>query len=208
VDFTTDLRPLLLSEVDVDYEPARIVARVFTTAQCRRIVELGLGLGAASAEVGARDREVAEVAETRRSKTAWIPYGEETSWIYDRLARVAVDVNARYGFDLTGFTEDIQFTVYDEPGAFYDWHQDGLAGAVAVRKLSIVVQLSDPAGYEGADLEIFPIGLDALDPSWPTRARRQGGAIVFPAFEHHRVTPLVRGARHSLVCWVGGPPFR
>ena len=32
--------------------------------------------------------------------------------------------------------------------------------------------------------------------------------VVFPAFEHHRVTPMISGTRNSLVCWVGGPPFR
>lgn len=207
-DFTADLRPVLVPSLDVDYRPAHVVARVFTPAQCRRIVELGLQLGATTAEVGARDADVEAVDETRRSKTAWIGYTDQTAWLFDRLARVAVRVNQHYGFDLTGFTEDVQFTVYDEPGAFYDWHQDGLAGAVALRKLSIVVQLSDPSDYDGADIEIFPIALDRLDTGWPARARRQGSAIVFPAFEHHRVTPLRRGARYSLVCWVGGPPFR
>jgi PKHD-type hydroxylase len=32
--------------------------------------------------------------------------------------------------------------------------------------------------------------------------------VVFPSFEFHRVLPLRRGVRRSLVAWVGGPPFR
>jgi PKHD-type hydroxylase len=116
-----------------------------------------------------------------------------------------------YGFDLAGFTEDLQFTTYDRPGSFYTWHQDGLDGAVAGRKLSLVVQLSDPASYEGSDLELLDVAEDYSDDdraAWRTRARRRGTVIAFPAFEYHRVTPLISGTRHSLVCWIGGPPFR
>ncbi|MDZ7732078.1 MAG: 2OG-Fe(II) oxygenase [Acidimicrobiia bacterium] len=118
---------------------------------------------------------------------------------------------AAYDFELTGFTEDLQFTSYDETGAFYTWHQDGLDGEVAGRKLSIVIQLSASTDYEGSDLELLDVVEDypAEDlAAWRRRVRRRGTAVLFPAFEYHRVTPLVRGTRHSLVCWIGGPPFR
>jgi PKHD-type hydroxylase len=208
VEFTSELRPLFVPDVDVAYEPAVIVPRAFTPLQCDRIIALGSSLDVSGAQVGARDVEVDEVLETRRSKTAWIVYDESTAWIYDKLGAVAARANRIYGFDLSGFTEDIQFTVYDEPDAFFDWHQDGLAGEVAARKLSMVLQLSEPDDYAGARLELFPIAHDGIDTDWSERAHRRGTVIVFPAFEHHRVTPLLDGTRHSLVCWIGGPPFR
>lgn len=207
MDFSAEIRPLFVPDVDVSYEPAIVVPRAFTAAQCDKIVNLGTELQPSTAEVGARDDEIAEVDDTRRSKTAWIPYREETAWIYARLADVALRANREYSFDLSGFTEDVQYTVYDEPGAFFDWHQDGLAGEVAVRKLSMVAQLSDPRTYEGAELDIFSVSVDG-DTDFVARMHRRGSVVVFPAFEPHRVTPLVGGVRLSLVCWIGGPPFR
>jgi PKHD-type hydroxylase len=73
------------------------------------------------------------------------------------------------------------------------------------------VQLSDPATYEGSDLQLLEVVEDYDDAdggAWRSRVRRRGTVIAFPAFEYHRVTPLESGVRHSLVCWVGGPPFR
>ena len=86
-----------------------------------------------------------------------------------------------------------------------------VGGEVAVRKLAIVVQLSDPDDYQGGELEVFNI-VHEYEPddviAWSDDARQQGSVIVFPAFEYHRVTPIVDGERYSLVCWIGGPPFR
>lgn len=155
----------------------------------------------------------AEIADEgiRRSRTAWIPPSDESWWIYDKLAKVVAKANRTYRFDLTGFAEDLQFTAYDEPGAFYGWHQDGLDGAVAVRKLSIVVQLTSPDEYEGGELQFFEVLDDDDDErfeEFTVLSRELGTAIVFPSFEYHRVMPIRSGARHSLVSWVSGPPFR
>lgn len=184
--------------------------RAFTAAECHEIVELGCGLTPDVASL--QDGEVpATDPALRRARVAWLAPDERTAWIFERLAELAARANATYGFDLSGFAEDLQFTSYDEPGAFYTWHQDGLDGDVATRKLSLVVQLSDPSTYEGADLELLDVTEDYDDAErrdWRRRVRQQGTAIAFPAFEYHRVTPLESGARHSLVCWISGPPFR
>ena len=37
---------------------------------------------------------------------------------------------------------------------------------------------------------------------------KQGHAIIFASFLNHRVNPVTRGVRQSLVCWFGGKPFR
>jgi PKHD-type hydroxylase len=205
-------RPLLPRNAARPYHPFLVRQRVFTPAQCRRIVELGTSLPTDRAELhddvrsGDVDRGV-----IRRSATAWIPPDEGSEWIYHRLAAVADRANQSYGFDLTGFEEDLQFTTYDRRGAHYTWHQDGLDGSVGHRKLSIVVQLSDPGDYDGAALEFLEVAEDYdrdQRRAFLERSSRQGAAIVFPSFEFHRVLPLRRGLRRSLVAWVGGPPFR
>ena len=37
---------------------------------------------------------------------------------------------------------------------------------------------------------------------------KQGQAIFFASFLRHRVAPVKKGIRRSLVMWFGGPPFK
>ncbi len=190
------------------YESPLYFSRVFGPRQCARIIESGLSLpvdeGLVSGGAGS-DQDHG----TRKASIAWMSPQGEAMWIFEKLASVIQRANETYQYDLLGFTEDAQFTCYDAAGDFYDWHQDGLEGELAMRKLSIVVQLSDPKDYEGADLELFGLSCESeVAESWREDLRRQGSAVVFPAFEYHRVNPLLAGSRYSLVCWVGGPPFK
>ena len=64
------------------------------------------------------------------------------------------------------------------------------------------IQLSDSDDYEGGDLELMfreePVKLD----------RTRGTLVAFPSFMLHRVTPVTRGTRWSLVAWITGPRWR
>jgi PKHD-type hydroxylase len=197
-------------EIRGPYSTHELHPEVFDRAECDRIIELGRSL---PVDVGGieGDDGMLEDHSLRAAEIAWVAEGPDTRWIHERLRQVCDDANQRYGFALSGFDEELQFTTYGRPGAFYTWHQDGLDGPVARRKLSLVVQLSDPGEYEGADLELFQVGedYDAGElAEFRASARARGTVVVFPAFEYHRVTPLVSGVRHSLVSWVSGPPFR
>lgn len=192
------------------YSTHEVHPQVFDADECDRILEIGASLLPDTAGLESDDGPVADGA-IRRASIAWLRRDHDSEWIHQRLESVCDDANERYRFDLAGFDEDLQFTTYDEPGAFYTWHQDGLDGPVAHRKLSLVVQLSDPTAYEGADLELFQVTADLVEDElrkFRQLTRRRGTAVVFPAFEYHRVTPLLSGARHSLVSWASGPPFR
>lgn len=189
----------------------------FTPEQCGAVVALGDSLQAeGGALAGSPDGDGAAPDSgtdlaLRRSRVAWISRSDQTAWLFDRLSELVVRANRTWRFDLSGFDEELQYTLYDEPGAFYTWHQDGLDGDVASRKLALVVQLTDPSLYDGADLEMFDVVTDWETDElaeWRARVRSQGTVVAFPAFEYHRVTPLVSGRRASLVAWVGGPPFR
>lgn len=103
-----------------------------------------------------------------------------------------------------GFIETLQYTEY-KVGYFYDWHRDTLDKDYNIffeqRKISISIQLSDPLEYEGGDLEFY-------HPEGPKKAPRQKGtAILFPSYMYHRVTPVTKGRRLSLVSWINGPDF-
>ena len=204
------LRPSLAPLGSAPYRSHQVHPGVFSARQCQRIIELADQLDVAPADL--EGSEVDPVDESiRDSSVSWIPPGPDTDWIYSKLATVATRANRAYGFDLSGFDEDLQFTRYERPGAFYTWHQDGLDAGVHHRKLALVVQLTDPGDYAGADLELF----DVVEDSSPAQLaelreqlRRRGTVVVFPAFEYHRVTPLRAGGRQSLVAWVSGSPFR
>ncbi len=106
-----------------------------------------------------------------------------------------------YQMDLAGFTEPLQVAEY-APGQYYDWHLDLGGGRISIRKLSFIVQLADPADYEGGAVEV----MFSREASAMTRAR--GAVIVFPAYILHRVQEVTAGSRRSLVGWIGGPHFR
>lgn len=143
-------------------------------------------------------------SDYRSSKVAWFRYGSDTEWLFDRVAYIVGSLNAQfYGFDLHGLCEDLQFTeYYASENGHYDWHQDSGPNTASPRKMSIVIQLSDPADYEGGDLQI----LSARDPV--NVDKKLGLAAVFPSFMLHRVTPVTKGTRRSLVAWIAGPKFR
>jgi PKHD-type hydroxylase len=137
----------------------------------------------------------------RRSKIFWLPKTDEFIELYKAFHELIGKCNADfYQFKLTEITEQIQYTVYnsDDQG-YYDWHID-MGPNKARRKLSLVCQLSDPSEYEGGELQINTGNI--LIPE-----KEKGTVILFPSYLLHRVTPVTKGTRRSLVLWVEGPAF-
>ena len=171
----------------------------FTDEEIEKIKEYAKTLETETARVGKGE---APPDQIRKTKVSWISNTPEASWLYERMADVARKLNAQfYNFDLYGFCEDMQFTVYDETDAHYTWHID-MGDNSAPRKISMVLQLSDPSEYEGGELQVF-------DKAEPETVNKQKGLIaVFPSYALHRVTPVTKGVRYSLVVWTCGPAFK
>lgn len=148
--------------------------------------------------------EQGNIDHIRQSQIKWMrSMHQECHWIFMKFAQMATQANAQmWGFDLTGMLEDLQYTVYPEGAGHYTWHMDVDRGLAAQRKISITMQLSDPSEYEGGELEIFTSSNVVQAP------KTQGTAILFPSYFMHRVKPVTKGTRRSLVLWVSGPPFR
>ena len=142
------------------------------------------------------------VSDYRISDIAWIPDNHETGWIYKKIADYTKIANKEmWNFDVWGYQDSLQYTIYYGDGGHYDWHMDTGMG-ISNRKISCVVQLSDPGEYEGGDLQINPGG------SIITVPKALGLVCFFPSFLLHRVTPLTGGVRRSLVTWLCGANFR
>ena len=162
--------------------------------------------------------------EKRNSKNAWVP---TTNWVGGFVWHYIERANREnFLYDLRNIDgESMQFTKYG-PGEFYGWHNDaGLANqykpvAVGnraqglaqdypnekvemVRKLSFVVQLSDPDDYEGGNLQL----LDEAGNSY-IAPRQRGTVILFDSRTQHRVQKVRTGVRKSLVGWTVGPRWK
>lgn len=145
-----------------------------------------------------------DLAKVRRSKISWLDNTQDTQWVFKKLAHVVSSLNSQfYRFDLTGFGEALQLTNYDQSEhGMYGWHQDYGGNRTISRKLSLVLQLTDPAQYEGGNLQVMTSGE-------PVNIRKQRGLIAaFPSYVLHQVTPVTKGNRQSLVAWVSGPAFK
>jgi len=145
--------------------------------------------------------------ENRRGSVGWLPLNESNKWIYSRLLSITEEANnSLWKFDLTGFWEDCQYTTYEasskKDGDFYDYHLD-IDGSYGVqRKISIVVQLSDQEDYEGGELEL------KTSKNSYVADKSKGSILLFPSFCLHKVHPVTKGKRNSLVLWVSGMPFK
>lgn len=142
----------------------------------------------------------------RESKVGWIGAKPEMEAIWGKLAGVVAEVNRRYfKYDLTGFHEPMQLGIYKaESGGHYDWHTDASSLDKGVpRKLSMALLLSNPSEFEGGEFQVKINGDEAK-----TLESKRGRAWFFPSYTLHRVAPVTKGVRRSLVLWVGGPPFK
>ena len=174
------------------------------------------------------------IQKKRKSDIVWM----NDRWLYKEIHPYIHEANAKAGWNFEwDWSESCQFTKYGV-GQYYGWHCDswerpydrskekdengveyGKTGNYPIdhgkiRKLSVTVSLNDPSEYDGGNLEFdFRNQVD-----WErnkkkaikacTEIRPRGSIIVFPSFCWHRVAPVTRGTRYSLVIWNLGYPFK
>ena len=177
---------------------------VFTPEQCQLIINAGRAEPKQNAEVGNGKGIKGGVIDTktRTSHISWIPF-KKMPEMYSIIEKIMKATNGNhFGFDGMTITEPAQYTEYPE-GGFYDWHVDNdvnMQHEPPVRKISMTLLLSSESDFEGGDLELMSEG--------KIGKLKQGQAIFFASFVRHRVKPVIRGNRKSLVMWFGGTPFK
>jgi PKHD-type hydroxylase len=146
----------------------------------------------------------------RKSNVKWLPFSEEFKNIYLKtIEKIHYFNSSAWRFKIKHAEEQFQYTEYE--GNYkgkYDWHVDLGKGNTCTRKISVTIQLSDPTEYEGGELQLFDPITDKIDFPYVSIEKAKGTITVFPSFTPHRVTPVTKGIRKSLVLWVGGVPFR
>ncbi len=178
---------------------------IFTPEQCKMIIQAGRAEPKQDASVGAGDKGIkggVVDTKTRTSHISWIPFKKMAN-MYKDIERVMKSTNNNhFGFDGMTINEMAQYTEYPE-GGFYEWHVDNDVNCQhepPVRKISMTCLLSPENQFEGGGLELMAPGKRV--------ELKQGHAIIFASFLNHRVAPVTRGVRQSLVMWFGGEPFK
>lgn len=177
------------------------IPSVFTPAECASIIEISQKRQKHTGKV--LDRKLGStLSMARRCDLAWVNPEDDTKWIYDRLWATMEKANADiWGFDID-LISPLQYLHYG-PLNWYARHVDNGSPAVATRKLSMSVQLSDPSTFKGGKLRIWG--------QQPERhaSQAQGSVTIFPCHLPHQANPVWWGSRHAVIAWChGATPLR
>ena len=194
-----------------------------TPEQCNKIIDLGIKTKFDLGTVGGikiknykkiSKEEKNQLIKIRKSNVAWL----EDKWLYDLITPyiTTANKNANWNFQVDWF-ENIQFTIYKK-SQFYDWHQDCWDKPYEmpnpnyngkIRKISATIQLCDPKNYKGGELQFdFRNQINkSSNIIKPKELLPQGTIVVFPSHIYHKVTPVTKGTRYSLVLWSLGKPW-
>lgn len=147
---------------------------------------------------GAEQRE----NEVRDSDIFWLSFRNDIAWIWEKLKYKIEEANSyHWQMNLENFHEHIQLTRYTKSG-HYDWHVDHGNHRTSYRKLSCVLNLTDENKFkDGGTLIKVSNKAELL-------SKKQGTLHIFPSYTLHKAKKVKSGTRLSLVCWVGGEPFK
>ena len=145
----------------------------------------------------------------RKSNVVWL----DEQWIYNLIIPFINTANKNAGWNFeVDWVETTQFTIYKK-GQHYDWHKDQhvINTNQKIRKLSLSINLTDAKNYKGGEFEFCfknerPGQKDKIHVCKELESK--GSLIVFPSFIWHRVKPVTKGTRFSLVAWNSGPLYR
>jgi len=158
-------------------------------------------------EVDKEGKLLEENLNNRSSSVCWI----NDIQVYEVLMDAIESVNdGSWQYNITGI-ESLQYTIYrEDKNQHYSWHIDPIYHKdlnTPCRKVSCSVLLSDSEDFEGGEFEFMSIDLDGQTSSsfQPNFFNKKGHGLFFPSQAYHRVKPVTKGIRRSLVCWFTGP---
>jgi PKHD-type hydroxylase len=175
----------------------------FSPEACQAIIARGQLYAPQQSTIGFEGSTRADPSY-RTSVVRWLDVHAEQQIVEPVMRLVHSSNRTNFGIEIDRPFE-LQFTEYHGTAqGKYDWHQDVWLESDRSfdRKLSVVVQLSDPGEYEGGAFEFFGIA------SPEAAFAPQGSMLIFPSWLQHRVKPVTKGLRRSLVSWVEGPKWR
>jgi PKHD-type hydroxylase len=180
----------------------------FTPEQCDKILRDGLELPAQDAKLGVAGMSEYSNDDYRKSKIRFIQQENhpQFQWLFDELWKMGMQANRDwFNFHITNLSF-VQLAEYDESyQGEYKKHHDvfWINNDNYHRKLTCVIQLTDPSTYEGGDFEMY----DLNEGPNKEELRTQGTVIFLPSFINHAALPVTKGTRYSLAVWFEGPKW-
>ena len=142
-------------------------------------------------------------SNVRNSGVCWIREPFYKNLVFDIITRTNRDSGLNFRLECL---EDLQLTRYVAPDGHYDFHIDSDGHSRkniddSVRKLSMTCLLTDPNEFEGGNFEL-------QTSATPHDIKlEKGDIVIFPSYKLHRVSPVTKGIRHSMVAWAHGSAF-
>jgi len=179
----------------------------FTKEECKNILDLGLKVEPEKEARLGVNGDYKSDDSVRRSKIRFI-YSNwpEYEFLFDKIWKLGIQANREwFNFHITNLSF-IQLAEYDASyQGEYKRHQDvfWLNGDNKYhRKLSCIIQLSDPNDYEGGNFEMW-----VSEQPNKVEIRNQGSVIFLPSFVEHQANPVTKGTRYSIAVWFEGPKW-
>lgn len=191
---------------------------------CDEVIKYSISKKKEMALIGGLDKnnlsnkEIKNLQKVRKSDIVWM----DDDWVLREVRPYIEKANkeANWNFEWD-YSEPCQFTNYGK-GQYYDWHADSHHTPYnsekddpkkigKIRKLSVTCSLTDPSEYKGGDLQFnfnHPRKSKKNNIKTCDEIRPRGSIVVFPSFVWHRVCPVEKGLRNSLVIWNCGKPFK
>ena len=193
---------------------------------CDNIIKHALSKEQTLARIGGYEdkklskQDIKNIQNYRKSDITWL----DDLWIYKELHPYIHEANKLAGWNFQwDYSEPCQFTKYKH-NQYYDWHYDSMDKVYEekhgdlqkgkIRKSSMTCQLTDGSEYEGGELEFDYRNYDPHMRDEEKHLKKckeilpKGSIIVFPSFVWHRVKPVTKGTRYSLVMWSLGYPYK
>jgi len=98
--------------------------------------------------------------------------------------------------NIISLPETVNIVKYNK-GDYFKMHSDVSSDVGSQKRLkTIIIQLSDNT-YDGCILKVYENHTNHICSS------EIGNTIIFDSTHKHEVTPMLKGERYALVCWIG-----
>jgi len=186
-----------------NFTKVAIASEMFNSNEIEKILFLEKIMKFESGTVGSGMGSATENLEVRSCDVSMFIPDENAGWIFERIGNFIPQLNYDHFMLNINHLAPMQYTVYkDKNNGQYDWHTDVFtAYHIFERKITGVLFLSDPESYEGGELEVMNTGSPDRAVSFKQNA---GDVVFFSSHFPHRVKPVTKGTRRTIVFWIEG----
>jgi len=151
------------------------------------------------------DKKDVPSSSKKTSSVKFIKYNTIKKYLNNSLTDLYDCNEKHFGSHLHEFPEDtlLFYNIYDK-GNEYQWHVDANDENDDYDiKFTVIINLSDTK-YEGGEFKIWCLE----KPQTVRELNNPGDMIMLRSYHLHKVTPVIKGTRKSLLMFLMGPPLQ